>query len=169
MPWYRKLHWQILIGLFTGLVYGVIAAANGWGEFTENWIAPFGAIFINSLQLIAVPLVLASLVTGVASLSDLKKLSRIGGKTIAIYVGTTAIAVTLGLLIVNVMKPGHQVPEAMRLELQETYAADAGAREAAADTAKERGPLQLLVDLVPDNFFAAASSNSSMLQLPCLG
>ena len=165
MSWYRKLHWQILIGLFAGLIYGVIAAANGWSQFTENWIAPFGTIFINSLQLIAVPLVLASLVTGVASLSDLKKLSRIGGKTIAIYLATTAIAVTTGLVIVNVMRPGHQIPEEVRAGLQEAYASDATAGEAAAAEARERGPLQILVDLVPDNFFNAASSNRNMLQV----
>ena len=165
MRWYRKLHWQILIGLFTGVVYGVLAAANGWGQFTEDWIAPFGTIFINSLQLIAVPLVLSSLVTGVASLSDLKKLSRIGGKTIAIYIATTAIAVTTGLLIVNLLQPGHQIPEEVRVDLQETYAGDVTAGAAAAGEAAQRGPLQTLVDMVPENFFGAASSNRNMLQV----
>jgi len=165
MPWYRQLHWQILTGLFTGLVYGVLAAANGWGQFTERWIAPFGTIFINSLQLIAVPLVLSSLVTGVASLSDLKKLSRIGGKTIAIYIATTAIAVTTGLLIVNLLQPGHQIPEEVRIDLQETYAGDVTAGAAAAGEAAERGPLQTFVDMVPENFFGAASSNRNMLQV----
>ncbi len=165
MPWYRQLHWQILIGLFTGLVYGVLAAANGWGQFTEHWIAPFGTIFINSLQLIAVPLVLSSLVTGVASLSDLKKLSRIGGKTIAIYIATTAIAVTTGLLIVNVLRPGDQIPEDVQVELKETYAGDVTAGAAAAGEAAQRGPLQTFVDMVPENFFGAASSNRNMLQV----
>src|SRR5690606_27105809 len=106
MTWYRKLHWQIILGLVLGLIYGVVAAASQWGEFTADWIAPFGTVFLNALKLIAVPLVLASLVTGVASLSDLRKLSRIGGKTIAIYLATTTIAVTLGLLLVNIVKPG---------------------------------------------------------------
>ena len=165
MSWYRKLHWQILIGLFLGLIYGVAAAANGWTTFTENWIAPFGRIFINALQLIAVPLVLASLVTGVASLSDLKKLSRIGSKTIVIYLVTTAIAVTTGLVIVNILRPGHQIPEDVRTELQATYASGATAGEAAAEEASQRGPLQILVDLVPDNFLGAASSNRNMLQV----
>ena len=165
MRWYRRLHWQIILGLLLGVVYGVVAAAQGWTGFTGDWIAPFGTIFINGLKLIAIPLIVASLVTGVASLSDLKKLSRIGGKTIGIYIATTAIAVTLGLVIVNVLQPGHQVPESMRLELQETYAADVSASEAMADSAKERGPLQILVDLVPDNVAAAAASNGSMLQI----
>ncbi|HHM02306.1 MAG TPA: cation:dicarboxylase symporter family transporter, partial [Caldithrix abyssi] len=86
-----KLHWQILIGMGLGLIYGIVAAIFHWGTFTSNWIAPWGKIFINLLKLIAIPLVLGSLVAGVASLSDLKKLSRIGGKTIAIYISTTII------------------------------------------------------------------------------
>ena len=165
MPWYRQLHWQIISGLIAGVIYGLVAAAQGWGQFTDDWISPFGTIFINSLQLIAVPLVVASLITGVASLSDLKKLSRIGGKTIAIYIGTTAIAVTLGLLIVNVMKPGERVPEETRVQLQEQFAGDATARELQAEDAKQRGPLQILVDIVPSNFFSAASNNRNMLQI----
>jgi proton glutamate symport protein len=115
MPWFRKLHWQIIIGLVSGTIYGIIAAGNGWTQFTSDWIAPFGTIFMNLLKLIAVPLVLSSLVTGVASLSSLTRLSRIGGKTIGIYVMTTAIAVTMGLVLVNVVKPGDRVPEQTRV------------------------------------------------------
>ena len=129
MPWYRKLHWQIIAGLLLGVVYGVVAAANGWGQFTADWIAPFGTIFINGLQLIAVPLVLGSLITGVASLSDIRKLSRIGGKTIFIYVATTAVAVTIGLFIVNIARPGDQLPEDARVKLQEQFAERAVERE----------------------------------------
>ncbi len=165
MTWYKKLHWQIIIGLILGVIYGVVAAASGWGKFTSDWIAPWGKIFINLLQLIAVPLVLASIITGVASLADLKKLSRIGGKTIGIYLVTTAIAVTIGLVIVNVMKPGHRVPEDMRIQLQETYAQDVGAREAMAAETKGHGPLQPIVDIVPQNVFASAASNRNMLQI----
>ena len=76
-PWHRKLHWRIIIGLVAGLLFGVLAASQGWGEFTADWVAPFGTVFLNALKLIAVPLVLASLITGVASLSDLRRLSRI--------------------------------------------------------------------------------------------
>ncbi len=165
MPWYRKLHWQIIIGLILGLAYGVVAAINGWGSFTSSWIAPFGTIFINLLKLIAIPLVLASLITGVASLSDLRKLSRIGGKTIAIYLGTTTVAVTVGLLMVNVMQPGRAVPVEMQTQLQATYQADAERSEQAAEETKQRGPLQPLVDMVPDNFFSASSDNRNMLQV----
>ncbi len=159
------LHWQIIIGLVLGLFYGIVAANNGWGSFTSDWIAPFGTIFMSLLKLIAVPLVLSSLITGVASLSDLKKLSRIGGKTIAIYVGTTAVAVTIGLISVNMLEPGDKVPDQMKEKLQETYEADASSRAGSAQKIKDRGPLQPIVDMVPSNFFSSASSNRNMLQV----
>ena len=159
------LHWQIIIGLALGLVYGIVAASNGWGSFTSDWIAPFGTIFMSLLKLIAVPLVLSSLITGVASLSDLKKLSRIGGKTIAIYVSTTAVAVTIGLISVNMLEPGDKVPDQMKEKLQETYEADASSRAGSAQKIKDRGPLQPIVDMVPSNFFSSASSNRNMLQV----
>lgn len=160
-----ELHWKIIIGLVTGLIFGVLAAANGWSGFTTNWIAPFGKIFINLLKLIAVPLVLSSLITGVASLSDLKKLSRIGGKTITIYIVTTAISVTIGLVSVNLLKPGDTVPEDMKVKLQETYKSAASGKLEAADQIKERRPLQPIVDMVPSNFFSSASNNRNMLQV----
>ena len=159
------LHLQIIIGLVLGLAYGILAASSGWGDFTSAWIAPFGTIFINLLKLIAVPLVLASLITGVASLSDLKKLSRIGGKTISIYVGTTAISVTIGLVAVNLLQPGEKVPDAMQKKLQATYQEDASSRTNSAQQMKDRGPLQPIVDMVPSNFFSSASSNRNMLQV----
>ncbi|MEM1057190.1 MAG: dicarboxylate/amino acid:cation symporter [Bacteroidota bacterium] len=164
-PWFKKLHWQIIIGLVLGLAFGIFAAAQGWGGFVSDWIAPFGTIFINALKLIAVPLVLASLITGVASLSDLRKLSRIGGKTIGIYLGTTAVAVTIGLVLVNLVQPGQFVPTEMASEMQATYAEDASARQGAAAAADERGPLQIMVDIVPGNFFASVADNGNMLQV----
>ncbi|MBT3216240.1 MAG: dicarboxylate/amino acid:cation symporter [Candidatus Marinimicrobia bacterium] len=160
-----KLHWQIIIGLLLGLAYGIIAAVQGWGSFTNDWIAPFGTIFLNLLKLIAVPLVLFSLITGVASLSDLKKLSRIGGKTIGIYVITTAIAVTIGLVSVNLLKPGDSVPIEIKEKLEQRYQSAASTKAGAAEAVKNRGPLQPLVDMVPNNFFNSASSNRNMLQI----
>lgn len=165
MRWYRQLHWRIIAGLLLGLAYGVLAAVQGWGEFTRDWVSPFGTVFLNALKLIAVPLVLASLITGVASLSDLRKLSRIGGKTIAIYMATTVVAIVIGLAAVNLARPGRFVPAEMRAELQQAYETEAAAGGAAATSAQDRGPLQLLVDIVPDNVVAAAGSNSSMLQV----
>ncbi len=160
-----KLHWQIIIGLILGLIYGIIAANNGWGSFTADWVAPFGIIFINLLKLIAMPLVLASLITGVASLSDLKKLSRIGGKTIGIYVGTTAVAVTIGLISVNMLKPGDKIPDDMKEKLQITYEKDASKKAGIVQDIKDRGPLQPIVDMVPSNILNSASSNRNMLQV----
>ncbi len=165
MPWYRQLHWQIVIGLILGLIYGVLAAVFGWSEFTARWLTPFGTIFINLLKLIAVPLILVSLITGVASLSDLRKLSRIGGKTISLYLATTTVSIALGLIIVNVTRPGHRIPSDMRDQLQATYQQDAAARTEAAQETRQRTVLQPLVDMVPENFFQAASLNRNMLQV----
>ena len=159
------LHWQIIIGLLLGLAYGIASSNYGWGDVTSNWIAPFGTIFINLLKLIAMPLVLSSLITGVASLSNVKKLSRIGGKTIAIYIGTTTVAVTIGLLTVNMLNPGDKVPDAMKNKLQLTYEKDASKKAGTVQKVRERGPLQPLVDIIPSNFFFSASSNRNMLQV----
>ena len=165
MAWHHQSHWRILAALGLGLVYGVVAALAGWGGFTSDWIAPFGTIFLRLLLLIAVPLVLASLITGIASLSDLSKLSRIGGKTIAIYVATTLIALVIGLVLVNVIGPGEQVPDRLRDRLAETYAADVDARALAAEEARARGPLAPVVDMIPANFLNAASDNRNMLNV----
>ena len=158
MPWYKKLHWQIIVGLVLGLVYGVFAASAGWTEFTSDWIAPFGTIFLNLLKLIAVPLVLASLIVGVTSLKDINKIGRIGGKTLGFYIVTTTIALTLGLVLVNTFEPGATRPT-------EKYEGDVEQRQQFAQDAADRGPLQPLVDMVPGNFFAAASDNGNMLQV----
>jgi len=165
MPWYKQLHWQIIIGLVLGLIYGVIAASAGWQQFTSDWIAPFGTIFLNLLQLIAVPLVLASLIVGVASLGDLEQLSRIGGKTIGIYVLTTTIALVIGLALVNTLQPGNTVPKDVRAQLEQTYQGDIEQSMKMAEEAEGRGPLQPLVDMVPSNFFNSASDNGNMLQV----
>ena len=160
-----ELHWKIIIGLIFGLLFGVLAATQGWGVFVSNWVSPFGKIFINLLKLIAVPLVLSSLITGVASLSDLKKLSRIGGRTIAIYIATTTVAVTIGLLSVNLLEPGATVPDDMKSKLQDTYQSSVSGRVEAAEEVRERSALQPIVDMVPSNFFNSASNNRNMLQV----
>jgi len=147
------------------VIYGVVAAGMGWGRFTSHWISPFGTIFLNSLKLIGVPLVLGSLSTGVASLSDIKNLSRIGGRTIVMYVATTAIAVTIGLLLVNLVRPGDRIPDAVKADLQATYSEQVAISDTAAQATRERGPLDMFVDMVPDNFFASASNNRNMLQV----
>lgn len=160
------LHWQIVIGMVLGVVLALVLNNFSWGSsFIANWIKPFGNIFINSLKLIAVPLILGSLIKGVSDLKDISKLSKMGFKTISIYVATTILAVSIGLLIVNIIKPGKSITEETRTELLESYASEASAKQADAEKQRQAGPLQPLEDVVPENIFAAASENSNMLQV----
>ena len=159
------LHWKIIIGMILGVVYGLIANKLGLADFTNAWIKPWGVIFVNLLKLIAVPLVFASLIKGVASLSDIARLSRIGGKTIIFYLFSTVLAVTIGLFLVNSVQPGKTFSEEKRIELKEAYASKAGEKISAANNVKEEGPLQFLVDIVPSNIIESAGSNKNMLQV----
>ena len=159
------LHWQIILGLVLGVLFGIVASINHWGQFTQDWIAPFGTIFVNLLKLIAVPLVMASLVTGVASLADLTKLSRIGGKTITIYLMTTVVAIFIGLVLVNSLQPGLSIPDDVTANLQATYEEEIQQRTGNVQVVKERGPLQPLVDIVPQNIISASGNNRNMLQV----
>lgn len=165
MKWYQKLHWQIIIGLFAGLLWGLLSSAVGINEFTSDYIRPFGDIFVQLLKLIAVPLILVSLVVGVASLNDMTKLSRMGGKTLGIYVLTSVIAILIGLTVVNVMNPGGTLPLETRTSLMESYGENVEGSDEAADEFLERSPLYFFVDMVPENLFAAASDNTQMLQV----
>jgi len=158
------LHWKIIIGMVLGILYGLIASNIGWVDFTNDWVKPWGIMFVNLLKLIAVPLVFASLVKGVASLSDISRLSRIGGKTIAFYLSSTVIAVTIGLLIVNLASPGANF-DRNTIELSTGSQEGASAKITAAQGVKERGPLQFVVELIPTNIFESASNNSNMLQI----
>ena len=122
------------------------------GVFLQQLGSTYWNNFINLFKLIAMPLVLSSLITGIASLSDLKKLSRIGGKTIGIYLGTTAVAVTIGLASVNLIKPGDKVPYSIKNKLQLTYEEDAIRKAKTVEDVKSRGPLQPFIDMIPSNF-----------------
>ena len=159
------LHWKIIMGMVFGVLYGLLASKMGWIDFTNDWIKPWGKIFINLLKLIAVPLVFASLIKGVSSLSDISKLSRIGGKTIGIYLFTTVVAVTFGLLLVNIIQPGTSFSVEKRMELKEQYASNAASKIASAKDVKQDGPLQFIVDMVPSNFIQATGNNKNMLQV----
>jgi len=160
------LHWQILLGMVLGVIAGLIMTNfDGGREIIQDWIKPFGKMFINSLKLIAVPLILASLIKGVSDLKDISKLSKMGGRTIAIYIVTTVLAVSIGLLLVNVIKPGNSISETTRLEMVENYSGDTAKYKEDAKRQKESGPLQALEDLVPENIFGAASDNRNMLQV----
>ena len=160
------LHWKIMIGMVMGI--GFALAMNLWSsgpEFISHWIKPWGTIFINALKLIAVPLILASLIKGVSDLKDVSKLSKMGGKTIGLYLVTTVVAVSIGLMVVNLIGPGHSISETTRLELIENYSQDASKKIEAAREQQEAAPLQAIIDLVPDNIFKAASDNGNMLQV----
>ena len=176
----------------------------GWSSFTANWIAPWGDMFINSLKLVAVPLVLFSIMQGITSLSDTNSLGRLGLKTIAIYIVTTMTAISVGLLFVNIIKPGEMVSNEQRItnrisyelwveatpsvnklddkslstdpayaqyltSAQQKVAEESGTGTMASKLSStkevnESGPLQMLVDLVPNNIFGALANNK-MLQI----
>jgi Na+/H+-dicarboxylate symporter len=102
------LHWKIIIGLLLGVVWAFLAITLDFKSFTMDWISPFGDIFINLLKLIAVPLVLFSVIKGIAELKDINKLGKLGIKTLATYLITTGLAISVGLLLVNVFKPGNK-------------------------------------------------------------
>lgn len=160
------LYLQIGAGLVLGLLWGLASAY--WqidSSFTITFIKPVGTIFIKLLKMVAVPLVLASLLLGVASLSDIRKLSRIGGKTISIYLFTTVTAISIGLILVNIIKPGHKLPESTRQGLMELYNQQTGARLESAAKLKEQSILQPLIDMVPENIALALTDNTSMLQV----
>lgn len=178
------LHWKILMGMLFGVVFSLILLSTTWGGqlttikqggkdleltnaalFIRNWIKPFGNMFINALKLIAVPLILASLIKGVSDLKDISKLSKMGVRTIGTYIGTTLIAVTIGLLMVNIIAPGKTITEETRENLMSNYAADANSKIKIAESQKENGPLRALEDLIPENIFSAASANENMLQV----
>ncbi len=158
------LHWQIIIGMILGVIYGVFASNMGYVDFTSNWIKPWGVIFVNLLKLIAVPLVFASLIKGVTSLSDISKLSRIGGKTIFFYLISTVIAVSIGLLLVNTVNPGIDFDKNNITFTQDSQEGTTK-KIIAAEVVKQESPLQFLIDIIPINIFEAASSNGNMLQI----
>ena len=162
------LHWKILIGMIVGILFGLgMTTIDGGATFVANWINPFGTIFVKLLKLIAIPLILASLVKGISDLKDISKFKNIGLKTMSIYIGTTVIAITIGLLLVNVLKPGDGISEGTIQKLTETYANSGDVQSKLAEASKQKGSgrLQFLVDIVPDNALKAMVDNSAMLQV----
>ncbi len=159
------LYLQILIGMISGILIGIIALQFQQERFIQHWIVPWGQLFIRLLQLIAIPLVFISLVKGVTGLNDISRFSRMGGKTIGIYILTTAVAVLLGLGMGLLIKPGEMVDKSQIAHIQENYHAVVDEKKQAAEQAKEDGPLAFLNDVVPNNIIKAASDNSKMLQV----
>lgn len=198
------LHWKIIIGLVLGVIWALAASFLGLSEFTLKWIDPFGVIFINLLKLIAVPLVLFSIISGIAGMGDASTLGKVGAKTLGLYLITTVLAVSVGLMVVNIIAPGKTVNQETRLDNRikyELWAQENGikikdaicysclpenrakteeiARElqtevtdpsiiakiSDAQDVKEDGPLQPLIDMIPDNVFLSLSDNGLMLQV----
>ncbi|MCF2873913.1 MULTISPECIES: dicarboxylate/amino acid:cation symporter [unclassified Tenacibaculum] len=162
------LHWQILIGMVLGILFGLgMTFVDGGSTFVGDWIKPLGTIFVKLLKLIAVPLIIASLIKGISDLKDISKFKNIGLRTIVIYVGTTVIAITIGLILVNVVQPGNGISEETITKLTETYANSGSVQAKIAEASKQKasGPLQFLVDMVPDNALKAMGNNKSMLQV----
>ena len=161
------LHWKIIIGMILGILFGFLMnSVNGGRGFVGDWIAPFGTIFINLLKLIAVPLILASLIKGISDLKDISKIKSMGLRTIGIYVGTTLVAIVIGLSIVNTLKPGNGMPQETIEKIKLKYENDAGVADklAKASAQKDAGPLQALVDIFPSNIFQSFVE-ASMLQV----
>lgn len=162
------LHWKILIGMVLGILFGLLMTfVSGGAKFISDWINPFGTIFVKLLKLIAVPLIIASLVKGISDLKDISKFKNIGFRTIITYIFTTVIAISIGLILVNVVQPGDGISEETIDKLTQTYANSGDVQSKIAEANKQRnsGPLQFLVDMVPDNAVKAMGENSSMLQV----
>lgn len=153
-----KLPSKILVGLLIGTVGGVVARA-GWGDATWlGWIItylaqPIGQIFLRLLLMVVVPLVFSTLVLGVAGLGDLKRLGRMGAKTLGFFVATTTLAASLGLVVVNLVQPGDVIDDQLRASLVSTFAPQASATVEAAGS--DVG-ISAFIAIVPSNPIAAA-------------
>ncbi|MDR1340854.1 MAG: dicarboxylate/amino acid:cation symporter [Prevotellaceae bacterium] len=131
------LYLQILAGMIAGVLAGIIALQFDGVQIIQSWIYPWGRIFIRLLQLIAIPLVFISLVKGVIGLKDIASFSRMGGKTIAIYLFTTLIAVLLGLSTGLLVKPGELVDKTQISHIQEEYRSFAEDKKHLAEAKEE--------------------------------
>lgn len=159
------LYLQILYGMIAGIGIGIAALQVNGATFIQEWVRPWGQLFIRLLQLIAIPLVFISLVKGVTGLKDISKFSRIGGKTIGIYLCTTVAAVLLGLAMGLLVRPGKLVNQEKVAHLQESYHTTVEERKELAEQTRNRGPLAFLEEIVPSNIVSATSDNSKMLQV----
>ena len=162
------LHWRILIGMLLGLLFGVLMLNVSGGKiFIQNWINPFGVIFINLLKLIAIPLILASIIKGISDLKDIAKFKTIGLRSVTLFISTTIMAIIIGLVLVNIFSPGKGISQATVDRISNEYAGRQGVQSKIEEASlqKESAPLQFLIDMVPDNAFSAMSDNKLMLQV----
>lgn len=159
------LYVKILLGMALGILLGALSIRGGFADAIDRWVRPFGEIFMRLLKFIAIPLVMISLIKGVGSLSDVASLSRIGLRTIGIYVCTTVLAVIVGLGLVEAIGPGRMVGAESAAAMQASYRATVAERAVQAEAIEETPPLQFLVDLFPDNLVGAMGNNGGMLQV----
>jgi Na+/H+-dicarboxylate symporter len=159
------LYMQILLGMIIGIIIGIIALYVRAESFIGNWIAPWGQLFIRLLQLIAIPLIFATLVKGVTGLKDVGKFSKLGTRTLLIYLCLITVSVSFGIGMGLAVRPGALVDREIVADLQETYRNAISEKAAAAEQTQEQGPLNFLNDIVPNNIVSAASNNSSILQV----
>lgn len=153
--------------MLLGLIWGILAVNMGsaWVEVSQDFVHPLGTIFMNLLKLIAIPMIITSLITGIASLNDIGKLGRIGGRTLSMFIITTVIAISIGLVMVNIIQPGKQMSETTRDMLMKNNEKQMLEKTVAAESVQNRPALQPLVDLFPDNVINAAGDNNNMLQI----
>ncbi len=160
------LHWKILIGMLIGILVGYIAThIDGGRLMVDHWIKPFGTIFLKLLKMIAIPLIIASLIKGIADLNDFSKFSKIGGRTVLIYVFTTLLSISIGLTVVHIINPGKKVSAASIEQMVSGEMNKAQGKIEAATNQQDSGPLQFVVDMVPDNVIKAMANNGSMLEV----
>ncbi len=158
------LHWQILLGLVLGAVFGSavnLIGGEAWIAGVAAYVRPVGTLFIRLITMIAAPLVLASLIVGASSISDPRKLGRIGGKTLGLYLVTTAIAITIGLVLANLLQPGAGVPEDVSAQLLAQFEAQASTR---IERAVEVSFIDQIIAIVPTNPFESMATGN-MLQI----
>jgi proton glutamate symport protein len=153
-----QLYTKILLGLVLGAVIGFVANVFQLQALTTILVGlePIGTAFIRLITMIIIPLVVASLMVGTASLGDLAKLGRIGGKTIGFYLCTTAVAVTIGLVVSNVVQPGSRIDDATRDALSSRFEGDAATRMQLADEAPR--VIDTLLNIIPRNPIQAAAN-----------
>lgn len=159
------LYIKILAGMVLGVVAGLVGVRVGLAHAISYYVAPVGDIFINLLKMVAVPLVLLSLTKGVLGLGEIRNLSRLGIRTLLIYVATTLVAVSIGVGAASLIKPGSIFPSERAAELRELYQGEVVDRNASAEMVAESSPLDILSDIVPENIFGAIASNGQMLQV----